>query len=77
MIHPTESEVWRPDCAIFDFDGTLASVAWIAPETPHDNAGWYRFNHLTPYCAPVPYVLQMVWDCVHTEVTPIITTGRD
>jgi hypothetical protein len=67
----------RPECAIFDFDGTLASVAWIAPTDNHDSSQWHRFNHLTPYCSPVPYVLMMVWDCVHTGVTPIITTGRD
>lgn len=52
-------------------------MAWIVPESPHDNAGWHRFNMLTAYCAPIPAVVNLLHGCIRVGITPIITTGRD
>jgi hypothetical protein len=67
--------IMKTDAVIFDRDGTLASVEYIAPHG-RTNAEWEAFNAALPFDAPVPSVVQMLRDLETEFVTRIIVSGR-
>lgn len=62
---------------ITDRDGTLASVAHVAPQDS-DNVSWMMFNAAMAFDAPVPGVLAMLEWARRTmpDITIIMTSGR-
>ena len=62
---------------IVDRDGTLASVAHVAPTT-RDRDAWREYNAALPFDAPVPNVVNMLNWARRTlpDVTIIMTSGR-
>lgn len=62
---------------ITDRDGTLASVAHVAPQDS-ENVSWMMFNAAMPFDAPVPGVVTMLDWARRTmpDVTIIMTSGR-
>jgi len=65
----------RQPAVIFDRDGTLASVAHVAPTDLRDPSQWRDFNVAMPFDAPVPAVVDML-RAVPAGVTRIMTSGR-
>lgn len=64
----------RQPAIIFDRDGTLASVKYIAPTTRDDGA-WAAFNAALPFDAPVPEIVALCRS-IRPGVTRIMTSGR-
>lgn len=64
----------RQPAVIFDRDGTLASVAWCAPQS-RDNASWMAYNAALPFDAVVPTVAALLHS-VRPGVTRIMVSGR-
>jgi hypothetical protein len=64
----------RRPAAIFDRDGTLASVAHVAP-TDRSDASWAAFNAALPFDAPVPVVAALLRS-IRPGVVRIMTSGR-
>lgn len=62
---------------IVDRDGTLASVAYVAPQT-RDNDAWRIYNAALPFDAPVPSVVAMVrdWKDANPDGVVIMVSGR-
>jgi hypothetical protein len=60
---------------IFDRDGTLASVAHVAPTDLRDQAQWGDFNAAMPFDAPVPEVVALLRS-IHPSVARIMVSGR-
>lgn len=62
---------------ITDRDGTLASVAHVAPQDS-DNVSWMQYNAAMPFDAPVPSVVNMLEWARRTmpDITIIMTSGR-
>lgn len=65
----------RQPAVIFDRDGTLASVAHVAPTDLRSSSQWRDFNAAMPFDAPVPAVADML-RAVPAGVTRIMTSGR-
>lgn len=59
---------------VFDRDGTLASVAYVAP-TDRSTDSWAAFNAALPFDAPVPVVAALLRS-VRPGVHRIMTSGR-
>jgi hypothetical protein len=64
----------RTPAVIFDRDGTLASVAYIAPAT-RNRQDWAAFNAALPFDAPVPVVAALLRS-IRPGVKRIVTSGR-
>lgn len=64
----------RTPAVIFDRDGTLASVKYVAP-TDRAEASWAAFNAALPFDAPVPVVAALLRS-VRPGVVRIMTSGR-
>lgn len=62
---------------IVDRDGTLASVAHVAPST-RDNWAWQQYNAAMPFDAVVPGVLDIVndWRSANPDGVVIMVSGR-
>jgi hypothetical protein len=65
--------VRQPAC-IFDRDGSLASVAYIAPQD-RSNWAWQQYNAALPFDAVVPDVAALL-RLVRPEVARIMVSGR-
>lgn len=65
----------RP-AVIFDRDGTLASVAWIAPGPGAGDKAWADFNAAIRFDAPVPSVVAL-WHAIDPGIARIVVSGRD
>lgn len=82
FVRPQPNKIWtvdeRPeklDAAIWDRDGTLASVAWCAPTDRHDNSQWKRFNAMLPFDPVVPEVAALLRS-IRPGVVNLMTSGR-
>jgi hypothetical protein len=64
----------KAPAVIFDRDGTLASVAHVAP-TDRDDASWAAFNAALPFDAPIPVVAALLRS-IRPNVVRIMTSGR-
>jgi len=64
----------KQPAVIFDRDGTLASVAHVAP-TDRDNASWAAYNAAMPFDAPVPHIAALL-RAIRPGVVRIMTSGR-
>jgi len=64
----------RPPAVIFDRDGTLASVAYIAP-LDRSGSAWRQYNAALPFDAPVPVVAALLRS-IRPGVVRIMTSGR-
>lgn len=62
---------------VVDRDGTLASVAWVAPAT-RDSAEWRRYNAAMIFDAPVPSVVAVVshWRARNPHGQVVMVSGR-
>lgn len=62
---------------ITDRDGTLASVAHVAPQD-QSSVSWMMYNAAMPFDAVVPRVRTMIEWCIRTipDITVIMTSGR-
>lgn len=62
---------------ITDRDGTLASVAHVAPQDQSSWA-WYQYNAAMAFDAPVPSVVAMLhaWKLHVPDIVIIMTSGR-
>lgn len=65
----------KPPAVIFDRDGTLASVEYVAPRGSNDDVVWAAFNAALPFDAPVPIVAGLLRS-IRPGVTRIMTSGR-
>ncbi len=64
----------RQDAVIFDRDGTLASVAHVAP-TDRSTSSWRNYNAALRFDAPVPVVVGLLRS-IRPGVVRIMTSGR-
>jgi len=64
----------RQPAVIFDRDGTLASVAHVAPQDRSGGA-WAAYNAALPFDAPVPIVVALLHS-IRPGVVRIMTSGR-
>lgn len=64
----------RQPAVIFDRDGTLFSVAHVAPATK-DNDAWRNYNAALRFDAPVPIVAAL-FHSIRPGIAKIITSGR-
>lgn len=64
----------KQPAVIFDRDGTLASVAYIAP-TDRADSSWRQYNLALPFDAVVPIVAGLLRS-VRPGITRIMTSGR-
>lgn len=64
----------RTPAVIFDRDGTLASVSYVAPND-RSTGSWAAFNAALPFDAPVPTVAALLRS-IRPGVTRIMTSGR-
>jgi hypothetical protein len=65
----------RIPAVIFDRDGTLASVDYIAPHGSDNGEAWRQFNLALPFDAPVP-VVEALLRSIRPGVVRIMTSGR-
>lgn len=66
--------MYKQPAVIFDRDGTLASVAYVAPKDRSD-ASWAAFNAALPFDAPVPQVAALLRS-IRPGVARIMVSGR-
>lgn len=64
----------KPQAVIFDRDGTLASVAHVAP-TDKSNSSWAAYNAALRFDAPVPIVAGLL-RAIRPGIVRIMTSGR-
>lgn len=64
----------RKDAVIFDRDGTLASVAFVAPDDRTDSS-WRNYNAALRFDAPVPIVVGLLRS-IRPGIVRIMTSGR-
>lgn len=64
----------KQPAVIFDRDGTLASVAYVAPEDRSESS-WAHYNAALRFDAPVPVVAGL-FRSIRPGVAKIITSGR-
>lgn len=64
----------KPQAVIFDRDGTLASVAYVAP-TDRSGHAWRQYNAALPFDAPVPVIAALLRS-IRPGVVRIMTSGR-
>lgn len=64
----------KQPAVIFDRDGTLASVAYVAPQDRSGGA-WAAYNAALPFDAPVPVVAALL-RAIRPGVVRIMTSGR-
>ena len=64
----------KQKAVIFDRDGTLASVKYIAPQT-RNNEDWAAYNAALPFDSPVPVVAGLLHS-IRPGVLRIMTSGR-
>lgn len=64
----------RQPAIIFDRDGTMASVKYIAP-TDRSDSSWAQFNRALVFDAPVPNIVALARS-IRPGVVRIMTSGR-
>jgi hypothetical protein len=64
----------RPRALIVDRDGTLASVAWVAP-VDRSGTAWERYNAALPMDAAVPEVVALT-RAMRPGVEVLVVSGR-